>query len=415
MGLLNAFLGGALGTGLERTAANINQRDAYREAEDVRLRREREQAAAREQLQDARMDAAMDRVQARIDAAAGNGNGGAGGAGAGGRRALIERDQAQIAEATAHEVAAQYRLSQPEARQAVEAYGSGVNPYTRQVDRNPNRMGPPDEGDVETVADEAKFRQIMQSVATAFKRSATAPKDAKDAAEASGLYQQQDLTGDVLAGRRAAPDVGRAVAAGEGKGAFKEGGNTLYDQFGGDNAPTAVGRAMAAEHSVRAGKVDVERRALVENGGMTPAERTGLLNSFKAAVDDAQREVAMATQRLAKAQGRKATLPADRTAKADEVAAAQDALTAATSKKTRAEQNLADMQQQRLSAGGLKSGGGGAKPDGAGGATPKPSPEVIAKDRQNALSRIGKPKRGGGVITREDVAALFRANYGEDL
>jgi hypothetical protein len=417
MGLLNAFLGGAFGQGLEQTAANMERRDARREEMDLQDRRLREQLDARQRLQDDRMDAAMDRVQARIDAAGGKGGGS--GSGSGGRRALIERDQAEIAGDAVHDLASRTGMSVPEAQRAIDAYQSGDNPY-RRTGADPSQILDPRDakaGADQVQPDEEKFRQVMRSVATAFKRSIALPKDATDAAKAAGEYQQQDITSGVLDGGVDAGRAGRAVAAGAGKGAYKVEGNTRLDQFSGDMTPTEVGKgeirkddAAAAEHSAKAGKVGVERKTLEANGGMTPSERTGLLNSYRAMVDDAQREVATATQRLEKAQSRKATLPDDKKAKDAEIASAQQALDAATRKKGTAEQNLADLQQERREAGTPK--GKDGQP------TKKTSAAERARiedDRRIALSMVGKPKKGGGTVTREDVAARFKAAYGEEL
>lgn len=415
MGILSSFLGGAFGQGLEQTSANMERRDARRQEIEMADRRQRELLDSRQSLQDDRMDAAMDRVQARIDAAAGNGGGGAG-SGSSGRRALIERDQADIGADAVHELAARTGMSVPEASQAIDSYQSGDNPYRKQVDRDPTRMGPPDAGDLTQAPDEDKFRQVMRSVATAFKRSTARPKDAKDAAEASGLYQGEDITNDVLAGRVDAGRAGKAVAAGDGKGAYKIEGNTRLDTFEGGMKTTEVGQgeirkddAQAADHNAKAGKTNVEKKTLVDNGGMAPSERVGLLNSYRSSVDDAQREMATAVQRLEKAQGRKATLPADKTAKQAEIDAAQAALDAATTKKKTAEQNLTDLQTERRN--------GGRAADKPPGKPAKPEADRLRMedDRRTALALVGKPKKGGGVITRADVAGRFKAAYGEDL
>lgn len=346
MGLLTSFLGGALGPGLQQAAANMNRRD---ELEAARLQREEERRLDREQQE--RL------LQERLGA----GLGGAGRAGTGsGRAAAIGKSELELGVAQAQRLMADEGMSGPEIEQAVEAARTGKNPYTRTAGPSPDEIMDPRDAKARPPTaepDEDKFRAIMKAVGrAAIRGGADGTGAADDQAKADLLYQQGDLTRDVANGKRSRDTVAGAVAAGKGEKQYDVDGGMLLDTRGGKATVTPVGQSeirkndgMANDHNAKASKTGVERKALVDNGGMTPAERTGLLNSYVASASEASRKVNAAEGAVQKAEAAlsKALTPDAKKQAQGAVDEARDALKAAREDYAAKDKQRNDFQAER--------------------------------------------------------------------
>lgn len=104
-----------------------------------------------------------------------------------------------------------------------------------------------------------------------------------DVAKGRRTEQGNKVAGGIINGT-IKPEVGaQTIAATEGKGAYKEGGDTVYNEFNGKNDPTAVGKSVIGKNGAEANKdnavaeqkkngQDPERLKLITD--LTSRERT---------------------------------------------------------------------------------------------------------------------------------------------
>lgn len=253
-GLIGGYVSNPWGEGLGDVGKMMMYAGLKDEDREDRDRYYRDRLAAAAALQESKNEAAMARVEARLEATRGSG-GGSGGKGSGpdgipigdlerGGRArglLLERTGLTEDQLTAVE---DYMRGNGERLKKDTQYGerqsvapdddptlaknSPVREYTK-------REYPP--GFEAEARDKAHMiGQIRQSLVLGSK--------ADDVAKGEQTTLGTDLARGVVAGTQNPETAAQAIGVTKGEGAYKQGGNTVYNQYSGDAETTEVGESV---------------------------------------------------------------------------------------------------------------------------------------------------------------------------